>query len=177
MKQPNSLWKMLLTIPSLLIVALGLARGEELAVGADAPKLVCQDQDGKEVKLADAYAKGLTLFFFYPKANTPGCTKQACSLRDGFADLEKKSVKVYGVSFDDVASQKKFQGDHKLPYSLLADPEGKIVSAFGVPAKGKYASRQAYLVKDGKIAWRSLQASTDKQAADVMKALEELGQK
>ncbi len=95
-----------------------------------------------------------------------------CSLRDANEGLQKKGVKIFGVSFDTVEAQKTFAEAQKLPYDLIADPEGKVVAAFGVPHRGKFASRQAYLFKDGKLVWRDLKASTDQQGEDVLKALE-----
>lgn len=138
-----------------------------------APVIEAQDQDGKTVKLSDVYAKGTTLVYFYPKADTPGCTAQACSLRDAYTDLTKAGVQVIGVSTDNVGSQKKFAEKYNLPFTLLADPDGKIVKAFGVkkiPLVGM-ASRQAFLVKDSKVIWHDAKASTAEQAADVLAAL------
>ncbi len=94
-----------------------------------------------------------------------------CSLRDANEELQKKGVKVFGVSFDTVETQKAFAEAQELPYDLIADPDGKVVKAFGVPSRGKFASRQAYLFKDGKLVWRDLKAKTEGQAADVLKAL------
>lgn len=141
-----------------------------------APQVEAVDQDGKAVKLADFYAKGLTLVYFYPKASTPGCTAQACSLRDAYEDLTKAGVQVIGVSTDEVASQKKFAEKQKLPFTLLADPEGKVLKAFDVktiPLVG-LSTRQAFLIKDGKVVWRDQKASTAEQAADVLKVIKEL---
>jgi peroxiredoxin Q/BCP len=142
-----------------------------------APSVEAMDQNGRTVKLADVYARGLTLVYFYPKASTPGCTAQACSLRDAYEELTKAGVKVVGVSTDTVESQKKFADKQKLPFTLLADPKGEVVKAFGVktlPLIG-FASRQAFLIKDGKVVWRDEKASTAEQAADVLKVLGELG--
>ena len=121
------------------------------------------------------------MVFFYPKANTPGCTKQACSLRDAFADLTKDGVQVLGVSFDKPEAQKKFKADFTLPYDLISDPEGKIVDAFKVDRMIKgllnLASRQCFLVKDGKVVWHDKKASTAEQAADIKRVLAELAAK
>ena len=140
-----------------------------------APQISGTNQDGKTVNFADVYAKGPTVVFFYPKANTPGCTKQACSLRDAFAELSKDGVQVLGVSFDKPEAQKKFQNDFKLPYDLIADPEGKIVEAFKVERIMKgllpLASRQCFLIKEGRIIWHDAKASTDQQAADIKRVL------
>ena len=149
-------------------------RADPLEVGAKAPAVTAVDQNGRSVSLGDLYQKGLVLVFFYPKADTSGCTKQACSLRDAYEVLTDKGVAVVGVSADGVSAQKAFAEKHKLPYTLIADNDRKVIQAFGVPATMGFASRQAYLVKDGVVVWRDLSASTDQQAADVLAALDTL---
>lgn len=156
------------------ILGLYPARGAALEVGAPVPAVQALDQDGKNVDLADASKEGFALVYFYPKADTPGCTKQACSLRDSFAQLTERGVKVFGVSHDTVTAQKAFQEKYKLPFTLLADTGHEISIAFGVPSRGEYAARQAFLFKDGKLVWRDLEAATAEQAADVLAALDEL---
>lgn len=151
-----------------------VSSAEPIDAGAALPEITATNQDGKEVKLAEEGASGWTLVYFYPKADTPGCTKQACSLRDSYTALTDKKVKVFGVSLDDVAAQKAFQEKYSLPFALLADKEGKVADAFGVPRTMGFAKRQAFLFKDGKLVWRHLEASTDEQAADVLKELEKL---
>ena len=149
--------------------------GQGEKVNYPAPEVSGINQDGATVNFADVYKKGPTVVFFYPKANTPGCTKQACSLRDAYADLSKQGVQVLGVSFDKPDAQKKFKDDHKLPYDLIADPEGKIVEAFKVEKMMRgtlpLASRQAFLIKDGKVVWHDAKASTDQQAEDIKREL------
>jgi peroxiredoxin Q/BCP len=151
---------------------IALSTAAPIDTGAALPAVTAQDQDGKDVELSKAGSGGWTLVYFYPKADTPGCTKQACSLRDAYATLTEKKVKVFGVSLDDVAAQKAFQEKYKLPFPLLADKDGKVADAFGVPHSMGFAKRQAFLFKDGKLVWRDLSASTDEQAADVLKELE-----
>jgi peroxiredoxin Q/BCP len=103
---------------------------------------------------------------------TAGCTAQACSLRDSYTQLQEKGVKIFGVSVDTVDAQKEFADKDHLPFELLSDPDKKVITAFGVPLfKDTYASRQAYLFKDGKLVWFDTKASTDAQAADVLKVL------
>lgn len=140
--------------------------------GTMMPAVSCQNQAGETVALADVAAKGYTLVYFYPKADTPGCTKQACSLRDAYEKITAKGVKVFGVSMDSVESQKAFAEKYKLPFALLADKEGKVADAFGVPHIAGFARRQAFLFLDGKLVWRDLSASTDEQAADVLAVIE-----
>ena len=112
--------------------------------------------------------------YFYPKADTGGCTAQGCSLRDAYADLTAQGVKVVGVSTDAVAAQKAFREKNRFPFPLLADTDKKVTAAFGVPTTLGFASRQAFLFKDGKLVWRDLKASTAQQAADVLAALKTL---
>ena len=140
-----------------------------LAVGATAPAVKSTDQNGKAVDLGELYKTGYVLVYFYPKAGTRGCTAEACSLRDDYVTLTKNKLTIVGVSHDTVEAQKKFADDQKLPFTLLADPKGDVYAAFGVPGA---MNRQSFLVKDGKIVWEDLKASTDKQAADVQKALD-----
>ena len=165
--------------PALLALCLAVvpmtASGTELEVGADAPRLVAVDQNGETVNFGDVYDQGYTLVYFYPKADTPGCTKQACSLRDAYAELTEHGVHVIGVSTDGVEAQKAFQEKYELPFTLVADPEKKVLAAFGVPDRGGFASRQAYLIKDGKLVWRDTTASTVEQAVDVLAAIRALG--
>jgi len=156
-------------VPALALVQ--PASADPLEIGAALPAVTATGHDGKAVELAKAGAKGWTLVYFYPKADTPGCTKQACSLRDSYEQLTKKDVRVFGVSMDTVADQKAFAGKFKLPFTLLADPDGKVVDAFGVPHRGQFAKRQAFLFKDGKLAWLDLTASTAEQAADVLEQI------
>lgn len=147
------------------------ALAEPLAVGSAMPAVEQKDQDGKVVNLQEAAAKGYTLVYFYPKADTPGCTKQACSLRDSYESLTEKGVKIFGVSADKEVGQKAFKAKYKLPFDLLADADAKVIDAFGVPKTLGFAKRQAFLFKDGKLVWSDLSASTEKQAEDVLKYL------
>jgi peroxiredoxin Q/BCP len=144
-----------------------------LAVGAPAPKITAKDQDGKPVDFADVYAKGVTLVYFYPKADTPGCTKQCCSLRDGWSELQGKGVQVLGVSGDKPEAQKAFREKYKFQFPLIADDDGKVAAAFGVQAmRPGIFKRTSFLVKDGKIAWQMTdKTTTETHAADVLKAV------
>ena len=147
---------------------------EPLEVGASLPRVEAVTQSGKTLDLAEVAAAGWALVYFYPKADTPGCTKQACSLRDAYSTLSAKGVKVFGVSTDGVEAQKAFADKYELPFTLLADDEKKVVGAFGVPVMAGVglAKRQAFLFKDGELVWRDLTASTAEQADDVLKVIE-----
>jgi thioredoxin-dependent peroxiredoxin len=103
----------------------------KLAVGDKAPAFTLEDQNGKKVKLSDAKGKRVVVYF-YPKADTPGCTTQSCNLRDAFPLLKKLKAVVYGISPDPPAKQKKFDDKYGLGFPLLADTEHKVAEAFGV---------------------------------------------
>jgi len=163
-----------LLLISIMFFSLFRTQAAPLQVGAPAPTLSAIDQDGKPLALADIYAKGTTLVYFYPKAETPGCTAQACSLRDSFSSLQQDGLQIIGVSKDKPEAQKKFQARHNLPFPLIADTDGKIAEAFGVPTTLGFTSRQSFLVKDGKIVWMSPKAGTSNHAAEVRAALEGL---
>jgi len=101
-----------------------------LQVGDKAPSVLGVDQDGKEIKLAD-YAGKKVVLYFYPKDNTPGCTAEACSLRDGYNDLQKAGYEVIGVSADSGSSHQKFIAKQNLPFNLIADTDKKLSETFG----------------------------------------------
>jgi peroxiredoxin Q/BCP len=174
------------TLPGVLL-AMGFftmfntTRAEPLAVGAPAPSVSGVTDAGATLDLGAVYPKGYTLVYFFPRADTPGCTAEGCSLRDAYQDLSDKGVAVIGVSTDDVPAQKAFKEKYRLPFTLLADKDRTVINAFGVPvheipAIGAIASRQSFLInREGRIVWRDLKASTKQQAADVLKALKESG--
>jgi len=147
-----------------------------LEVGSPAPDAVAVDQDGKTVAFADVYAKGTTLVYFYPKADTPGCTAQACSLRDSFASLTGKNLQILGVSRDTPEAQKKFREKYQIPFSLIADKDGKVSEAFGVGGilGLPVSKRQSFLIRDGRVVWISPNAKTGEHAAEVQAALDGL---
>jgi peroxiredoxin Q/BCP len=167
---------LLATFTSLFGLAL-CAHAAPLTVGAPAPEVSGVDQDGKTVNLKEVYAKGPTLVYFFPKADTPGCTKQGCSIRDSWEDLKKAGVQVIGVSEDTVEAQKAFAEKFHFPHTLIADHDGKVAAAFGTDfiANKPLTQRQSFLVKDGKVAWTMLKATTtETHAQDVLKAYQDL---
>jgi thioredoxin-dependent peroxiredoxin len=151
-------------------------RSQAIEVGAVAPAVTAPDQDGKPVTFGDVYATGITLVYFYPKAGTPGCTAQACSLRDAFATLHGRNLQILGVSRDTPEAQKKFREKNHIPFTLIADADGRVAGAFGVPGfMGlPISSRQSFIIKDGKVVWASLHAKTAEHAAEVQAALDSL---
>jgi len=173
--------KVIHAVPLMFAALLSLfsrAHAESLKPGDAAPEISATTETGAKLDFAGVYKKGYTLVYFYPKADTPGCTKQGCSLRDAYAELTKKGVTVIGVSHDDAAAQKAFKEKYSLPFTLVADTDSAVVKAFGVPniPSTSLATRQAYLVdKNGKIVWADYKASTEKQAQDVLAELAKLG--
>ena len=116
------------------------------------------------------------LVYFYPKADTGGCTKQGCSLRDNWDALTAKGIQVLGVSGDKPDAQKAFRDKNSFPFPLIADDDGKVAAAFGVPAlKPGIYKRTSFLVKGGKIVWNMTEkTTTETHAADVLKVVEGL---
>ncbi len=145
------------------------ASAAPLNVGDQAPMVSATTQNGETLSLGDVYKQQrYTLVYFYPRADTPGCTAQGCSLRDAYAELTDKGVAVIGVSNDNVATQKAFQDKYDLPFTLLADTDLSVTHAFG-QVVSKAAKRQAYLVRDGRIVYADHKGSTTQQAADILK--------
>jgi len=107
---------------------------------AKAPDFTLPDQDGVLHTLS-AYAGSWVLIYFYPKDDTPGCTKEACQLRDTFPSFEKVNAKVFGVSADTVQSHKRFANKYNLPFTLLADPDKGMIETYGVWQEKKFMGR------------------------------------
>jgi thioredoxin-dependent peroxiredoxin len=110
-----------------------LMRSEKmiLEAGTKAPEFKLLDNEGKVHKLSD-YRGQTIVVYFYPKDNTPGCTKEACSFRDSYADFKKAGVEVIGISPDSEKSHTKFIDKYELPFTLLSDPDHKVSKAYGV---------------------------------------------
>ena len=120
-------------------------------VGKPAPDFTAKAQTGAEVHLAALKGKPVVVYF-YPKDETSGCTAEANAFRDTWSDLQKKDVVLIGVSGDTDESHRAFADNHKLPFLLVSDPDGKIAAKFGVPFKGGYASRQSFVIgPDGNV--------------------------
>jgi len=140
---------------------------DPLKVGDAAPVVSGITDEGTTLNLGDVYKKNAyTLVWFYPKALTGGCTKQGCSLRDASAELTQKGVAVVGVSVDPVEKQKEFKEVNHFPFPLIADTDKTVVKAFGQSGLA-LASREAYLIKDGKIVYKD-EKQTEKQAENVL---------
>jgi len=145
-------------------------------VGDTAPLIEGKDQDGKTWKLADVVGKQVMLLYFYPKDDTPGCTKEACGFRNRMADLKKEKVEVIGVSFDTAASHQKFIAKYSLNFPILADTDGKVADAYGVRITDRdMARRVSFLIGlDGKIAHVTDTPSADTHLSEMKEAVAKL---
>ena len=138
-----------------------------LAVGTIAPNFTTTDDAGKTVSLSDFVGKTVVLYF-YPKDDTPGCTKEAQSFRDNYAEYQGKEMVVLGVSQDDQASHKLFKEKYGLPFQLLVDTDGAITKAYDVDGGG-YSKRVTYVIDStGKIAHVDTAVNTSTHAQDIL---------
>ncbi|MEK7511101.1 MAG: thioredoxin-dependent thiol peroxidase [Patescibacteria group bacterium] len=145
------------------------------AIGKKAPEFTLQDQDGTPHALKD-YRGRYVLLYFYPKDDTPGCTKEACALRDADPDFSKLDAVVLGVSADSVKSHKKFAEKYELKFPLLADEDKSVVNAYGVWGPKKFMGREyegifrnSFLINpEGKIAKIYEKVKPEQHAAEVL---------
>ena len=150
----------------------------KLKEGDRAPKFSAATSGGGKISLADFKGKNV-IVYFYPKDDTPGCTKEACAFRDRFSEFKKRGVIVLGVSPDSVKSHDKFVEKFKLPFTLLADEDKKIVEAYGVWGEKSFMGRKymgthrvTFLIgPDGRIKKVWPQVKPDEHAAEVLAAL------
>ena len=145
--------------------------------GDAAPDFTARDAEGNEVKLADLRGQKVVLYF-YPKDDTPGCTKEACSFRDAHDVYGEKGIKVLGVSLDDEASHQKFASKYQLPFTLLADTDHSISDAYGVYGEKNYmgksymgVSRKTFLIDEqGNVKKVFDKVNVDEHADEVLAA-------
>jgi peroxiredoxin Q/BCP len=150
----------------------------KLKEGDKAPEFSADTSGGGKISLADYLGKNVILYF-YPKDDTPGCTKEACAFRDHFADFKKRGAIVFGVSLDSVKSHDKFVKKFKLPFTLLADEDKKIVEAYGVWGEKSFMGRKylgvfrvTFLIgPDGKIKKIWPEVKPEEHAAEVLAVL------
>ncbi len=148
-------------------------------VGSRAPAFALRDQDGKLVKLTDFRGRKVVLYF-YVRDDTPGCTREACSFRDGIDDLKAKDVVLLGVSPDSVESHRKFAGKYNLPFPLLVDEKAQLAKKFGVWGKKNMYGRTYYGVirstfmidENGKVAKAYRRVKVDGHLEQILKDLQ-----
>lgn len=151
-----------------------------LQIGEKAPEFTLVDKDGNMVSLQDFLGKRIVLYF-YPKDNTPGCTKQACAFAGAYAAFEKLGVVVIGVSKDSTASHQKFADKHGLPFVLLSDPDATMIQAYGAWHEKKIygrigfgVMRVTYIIDvEGNIAHVMPKVKPDTNAAEILAMLTE----
>jgi len=119
-----------------------------LEQGNSLPKFEVQNHEGQTIKSSDIRD---AIIYFYPKAGTPGCTKEACNFRDSIKGLEKAGMKVYGVSTDSVKSQKNFHEKQDLNFELLADKDKNLTESFGVKSRLGVSKRITFVIQEGKV--------------------------
>jgi peroxiredoxin Q/BCP len=145
-----------------------------LSVGDAAPSFTVKDTNGNTVSLSD-YAGKTVVLYFYPKDDTPGCTKEACSFRDNYAVYQDKDVVVFGVSMDDELSHQAFTEKFSLPFPLLADTDGAITKAYDVEGEmngTRYSKRVTYVINgNGTIAKVYTTVNTATHAEDILAEL------
>ena len=148
-----------------------------LKIGDDAPTFTLPDSQGNQVSLNDYKGKWAVLYF-YPKDDTPGCTKEACQFRDDFKTLEALGAKVIGVSIDDSFSHKKFAEKYNLPFPLLSDASGEVADRYGALNNFlviKLAKRYTFLINpQSKIARIYLSVDTSKHSQEIIDDLKKL---
>ena len=130
-----------------------MAQKSNIKVGDEVPQFTLKAQNGKDFSISDYIGKKNLVIYFYPKDDTPGCTKEACKFRDEFQDFTDLDAMVIGISSDNVASHKKFIEKYHLPFTLLADTAKKVRKLFGVPkSMGFIPGRVTYIInKKGKV--------------------------
>lgn len=151
-----------------------------LAVGTKAPDFTLPDKEGNQVSLSDFLGRKVVLYF-YPRDNTPGCTRQACAFGAAYGQFQAKNVVVIGVSKDTVASHQKFAAKHDLPFLLLADPEHQVIEAYDVWKEKKLYGkvsmgtvRATYLIDEQGIIEKAMpKVKPDTNAAEILAYLEE----
>ncbi len=153
----------------------------ELKPGDEAPPFILPSSDGKNIDLTSYREKAEVILYFYPKDDTPGCTKEACAFRDSFAELKKAKTVVLGVSLDPLASHQKFVEKYTLPFLLLSDTDAAVSKAYGVyKLKNMYGrkfwgiERSTFLIDPkGKITYLFRRVKVDAHLDEVLSALAE----
>jgi peroxiredoxin Q/BCP len=140
--------------------------------GKPAPDFELQSDTGETVRLSDLRGKPVVLYF-YPKDDTPGCTRQACGIRDAWGEFQRAGAEVLGISADSQASHERFKSKYSLPFTLLADPDHRLGGPYGVAQEGKQSYERSTFVidPDGNVARIMRRVSPDSHADDVLAVL------
>jgi peroxiredoxin Q/BCP len=177
----KTMWNLLGPLCALAVAfAAPSAPAASLKVGDKAPHVQGVDQDGNRWKLASEVGRKVVLLYFYPKDDTPGCTKEACGFRDRIGDLKAQGVDVIGVSFDSVDSHKSFVFKYGLNFRLIADPSGRIADTYGarMGPDRKMDRRVSFLIGlDGRIAHITDSPNADVHLEEMRRAAKDLNGK
>ena len=151
---------------------------DKLKVGSVAPDFTLPSQSGEMVSLEDFLGHRPVVLFFYPKDDSPGCTKQVCAFRDDYEEFGRLDAEVIGISSDSVESHRSFSAKHHLPYTLVSDEGGKVRRLYGVPnTLGLFPGRVTYVIdREGVVRHVfSSQVGIDRHVEDALEALESIG--
>lgn len=150
----------------------------KIKVGSSIPGFSLPDQDGKTVNINDFIGKSNLVIYFYPKDDTPGCTREACSFRDQFEVFRDSGAEVFGISSDSVEKHKQFAEKHRLPFRLLSDVNKRVRKLFGVPGDmlGLIPGRVTYIVdKQGKVQHIfNSQFNAEKHVSEALEVLKKM---
>ena len=148
----------------------------KIRVGDNAPHFEGLTADGSKLSLSELTGKKNVVLYFYPKDDTPGCTKEACSFRDNISSIQELEAEIVGVSLDNVQSHRKFADKYQLPFQLLSDKDKRVATAYGVLKEGgTSASRVTFIIdKKGKIAKIFPKVDVTVHTDEVLAALKEL---
>lgn len=158
-----------------------MSQTDPLQPGADVPEFTFQLADGTS-QSTDSLKGSPYLVYFYPKDDTPGCTKEACAFRDGYTDFKEAGLTVIGISADSEASHEKFRNKYELPFALASDPDRKVIEAYGVWGEKKFMGkvydgihRMSFLIgPDGKVAKTYPKVKPEEHAAEVLADVQSL---
>jgi peroxiredoxin Q/BCP len=151
---------------------------DKVKVGSVAPNFTLPSQSGEMVSLEDFLGHKPVVLFFYPKDDSPGCTKQVCAFRDDYEEFGRLDAEVIGISSDSVESHRSFSAKHHLPYTLVSDEGGKVRRLYGVPnTLGLFPGRVTYVIdREGVVRHVfSSQVGIDRHVEDALEALESIG--
>ena len=171
----DALRMVLLLIP----VSSCMAQNHQVEVGTAAPEFELKNQSGVAFKLASRRGVGWTVLYFYPKADTPGCSKEACAFRDAIDQIRILNTEVYGISKDTVESQSTFHKKYQLKFDLLADSEGEVIEKFGVALPVIGVAKRWTFILDPELTIRDVRKDVDPalepaEVSNAIKALQEI---
>ena len=161
-------------LAGVLMFGLGRANADELKIGQEAPDFTAACTDGSQVNLKSIVGKEPIVLYFYPKDDTPGCTKEACGIRDDFSAFKNLNARVYGISYDSIDSHKKFIEKYHLPFALLSDSNHTIAKRYGADGL-LFAKRMTFVIdRSGKIAWMDRSVNPSTHSKELQDALSKL---